>query len=521
MAELVTIAIGRAALMLISLLNVRLYTSYLSHDEVGRLALISGTATILSLLIDRSASAFWYRMVRPWSRAGLGHGRLAGLLLGTATMAILLGAGVSLIARTIGLGTPITWPWLALTCAVGVFFNSAYNALLGSINVLGERRWFVALGVTGSGLGLLLAIRFAHVDPRAEWWMLGTIVGQATLFPVLLIKTRQSMSRLHDHHGTVASTLRQTVSLRAWMHFAMPALVAAILYAAQMLGYRYVLNAVAGASQVALFTVGFGIGVAIMNAFEYFATQFLMPHFLAGVETFDAARMAAAWNRYARAIIPATVLVGMFAATGGPFLVRVLAAPSFAAAGPLVAWGVAADALRLVTQSMALVCQARLQMRHVLLPAVAGVLTSLGGIVWLARDHPMVGTGEALVLGAVVWLLLQVRSARRLLPIRLPWRVLVAAAGVGLPLVVAGQFATHAPITMSSSLFALAVGAAYVVLVGQADWSRLPDGHEPPRRASSAPDRGCHRRESPHRPAMTPRLKHHGIPDQVRPRSPS
>ncbi len=469
MAELLTIALGRFLLMLISLLNVRLYTSFLSHDQVGRLALLSGTATILSLLIDRSVSAYWYRMVRPWARARVGVARMRLLLVSTLVLALLLFVITSVIASTIGLGTTITWTWLVLICGASVFFNSAYNALLGSINVLGQRRKFVALSICGAATGLLIATQLARRTPHAEWWMLGTIVSQGLFFPVLIVVANRSMATIAKSEiQPVAEELDVAQVTRGWWHFAVPALVAAVLYAAQMLGYRFALNSVAGASQVAMFTVGFGVGVAIMNAFDYFATQFLLPHFLAGIESFERERMAVAWNRYATALMPATILVGALAASGGPLLIRLLAAPSFAAAGYLVAWGVAADGLRLLTQGMTLVSQARLEMRHVLLPSVAGVVTSLGGVLLLSRSNPLDGTGLALATGGAVWLVLQYRASRALLPIVLPWRQITGAVVATIPLVAGLRWAiaVNEAATPLFSLAALAVAAVYVLAVG-------------------------------------------------------
>ncbi|MFN8570905.1 MAG: hypothetical protein U0132_02540 [Gemmatimonadaceae bacterium] len=469
MAELLTIALGRFLLMLISLLNVRLYTTYLAHDQVGRLALLSGMATILSLLIDRSVSAYWYRMVRPWARARVGASRMRRLLLSTLALSILLLAVSGVIARTIGLGTPISWGWLILICGASVFFNSAYNALLGSINVLGQRRTFVGLGVCGAGCGLLVAMLLTRSTPRAEWWMLGTILSQAAFFPILLVVALRSMTRIAGEGAMIEVPEGDADQVtRAWWRFAVPALFAAVLYAAQMLGYRFALNAVAGPSRVAIFTVGFGIGVAIMNAFDYFATQFLLPHFLAGIESFERERMATAWNRYAAALMPATILVGALAAGGGPLIIRLLAAPSFAAAGYLVAWGVAADALRLLTQGMTLVSQARLEMRHVLLPSMAGVVTSLGGVLLLARANPLDGTGLALVAGGVVWLLLQYRASRALLPIRLPWRQMVGACGAAVPLIAGLRWGItlNEDATPLLTVAILALAGLYVVIVG-------------------------------------------------------
>ncbi len=357
MGDLITIGIGRLVQMFLALLQVRLYTAILSHEEIGRLALISGVATTLSLLIDRSVSAYWYRMVLPWARERHGRSGLLMLFAASGTLTVFLLVAALLVREVVGLGTPISLGWMLVVGGIAVYLNSAFNALTTSLNLLGERGAFVALSIAGLALGLILAFTLTKLHPAAEWWLLGIAFGQLLTLPVLLrLVYRGLVAGTHavsDGARVPASIPPRRIG--AWFHFAFPAFMAALLYAAQLLGYRFALNAVAGARSVAVFTVGFGAGVAVINAFDYFATQFLLPHFFAGIADASPERIVVAWNRYANALIPATLLVAAFAAAGGPFLIRILADSSFAGSGSIVAWGVAVDALRLITQLVAMV----------------------------------------------------------------------------------------------------------------------------------------------------------------------
>ena len=467
MNALLLIGTGRGLLLLLALANIRLYTELLSAVQVGRLSILIAITSVLSVLVDRSLGAYWYRMLVSWNQAGVLRGQLHRFIGALAIIGVAGAAATALLAETVGFGVAVSLPALAALAFCGIVLNSLFSAVTGSLNILGARGAFVAISVASVGLGLALSVSAGLRLPQAEWWLAGGFLAQAVvILPGLW---------LLDRHLAAPRTDVTPAGLDAasWRRFAGPAVVSAALYSAQLLGYRFVLNGVAGTKAVAFFTVAFGLGVAAMNAFDYFVTQLAQPRFFRRLTDADPSAMASAWNAYARAVVPAVILMALFTGAAGPLILRLGASSTFGAAGRIVAFGVAADALRILAQLVAMVPHATLETRRLVLPSIVGVTVSLvvGGA--LATVWPLAGMGIGLVLGGTIWLGLSYRVARRMLPIQVPWRVGALALAGGLPLALGLEAAYRTGVTDSvRGTFAVLATGGGVLMVLQYAFAR-------------------------------------------------
>ncbi len=452
--------IGRAFLGLASVISIRLYTSLLSRGQVGRYSLLSALGTAVTLALISPVAMYINRRLLEWDREGTARRHLVSygryLLLVTAFAVALF----VLLREVVGIGIQVSIQWLVVAVIGTVLIVTLSNTVATSINWLGYRLWFVTLTNLSAWIGLGASIFLATViRPDAEHWLLGTILGQ---IPIVLVGSAilWRLLRTNVMPGIVPDVT--SFSFPVVFAFAWPLVISTGLYWAQTQGYRFVLNEVAGLESVGVFTVGFTIGVSLTGVFDLLFTQFYLPIFYAEIAHGHDAAQAAAWNRYARAFLPALILMSAFVGGMGSYLARLLTGDEFRAAGRVVVWGVLAESLRQIVTMLSLVAHARVDMKHLILPSLIGVGVSLCGVYLLGALDPLNGTGLALGVGGALWVVLLIVQMRRLLPqIRLPSFTMSMASLLGVPLILSsflidsiwGDVSTHTAMAVAGGGF--------------------------------------------------------------------
>ncbi len=409
---MITIIFGRAAQFLLALAMMRVATTLLSPEEMGRVSLILTTIAFFAMFLVNPVGMFINRRLHAWQASGVARyylSRYVGYLL---LVALIAAAVLPLLNMSGVLGFGISTGWLILLVSGTLLFNTINQTSIPSLNLLGDSRQFVLLSVVTIAASFGCATLLVKmVQPAAQYWVLGLLLGQTLL---AVIGTRVFLSRLQTAkvaHVPAAITRRH---LRVLSSFAWPVAIAAGLGWVQGQGYRYLIEGQLGLAPLGLFVAGYGISAGMIAAFESVLATYFQPRLYRDVSNDQPALQARAWQRYAAAVLPSLLLTMAFIAMLAPELTRLFLGENFQSASEFVIWGALAEAARVVTGIYSLIAHVFMRTRWLILPGIVGAGLSLTLCALLIPEFGAAGAGFGLVVsGFAVVVTMHVLLARR------------------------------------------------------------------------------------------------------------
>lgn len=469
-ATLALMVLGRAALVAASIASTRAATELLGPTEMGAMHLLLGVIALPALLVS-SCGQFFNRQLVAWRLEGRlrqNFMRYLRFLLAAAALSA-LAAAPALVLLAPGSTRAGTVAWSAMLVAGSVAIASLHGALLNLCNLSGRRLGYVALSNATSWGGLALAVlacRAAGADALA--WMAALLCAQAVAALVAArLAADEFRAPAHDRAGTGGEG--DFVPARVWP-FAWPLLLCGGLYWAQRSLALPWLARHAPLEDLGRWSVAFSLGMLVMLTFDTLFKETYGPHFHRATPHADEAALCRAWNRYARAFVPALTAAALCTAAAAQPLLRWLTAPAFHADAVYVAWGAASQWFISLYSLGVLQAAGALRNRGLIGPNLAGALATA---LLLALPLPLPAALHAALATtgglACTALLVAARLARRpgyRWPLeRTAWAAALVAPAFGLPPLIGAAFA-HAP----AHLALMALFAAVAVLGIGAQW---------------------------------------------------
>lgn len=434
---MILILFGRACQFLLALATVRLATTVLTPVEMGKSALILSVIAMFALIFVNPVGMFINRRLHAWEILGRLKRYLQFYWLYLLVVSIIASICI-VIAHLLGiLSLDIGLYWLVLLVSGSLIFNTLNQTYIPSLNMLGFPGWFITLTLATQVVGLTLAATLViQVDPRAEYWLLGLLLGQGLITLIAKIiferKTRPQVTA-GEMNDRLTSAYFNTLYKFAW-----PLSIAVGFGWLQSQSYRFVMEKTSGLAELGLFVAGYSISAGIIAAFESVLTTYFQPQFYRRINTNNPVERTAAWNAYASALFPALLITVFFIGGLSKELSHVLLGPAFQAASVFVLWGALAEAARVLAGTYSLVAHAQMKTRLLIFPNAIGASLAVGLAVVLIPSLGGTGAGAALVTSSVVLVAVINWEMRKHMDIKLPIRRLgISALGGGVLLVMA------------------------------------------------------------------------------------
>lgn len=430
---MITIIFGRAAQFLLALAMMRVATTLLSPEEMGRVSLVLTTIAFFALFLVNPVGMFINRRLHAWQAGGVARHYLTRYAVYLVLVALASAVVLSLLymSGTVSFGVSIGW-LIFLVCG-SLIFNTINQTAIPSLNLLGDGGKFVALSVATIAASFVCATLLVEmVQPTAQYWLLGLLLGQMFL---AVIGSHVLFARLRQHgspvHATPAIHRRH---LQALFSFAWPVAIAAGLGWVQGQGYRYLMEGQLGLAQLGLFVAGYGISAGMISGFESVLTTYFQPRLYRDANADHPVEQAQAWHRYAAAVIPTLVLTVALIVMLAPELTRLFLGEQFQSSASFVVWGALAEAARVLSGIYSLIAHVYMRTRWLILPTLAGAVLSVALCALLIPRLGATGAGVGLALsGFVVVVMLHILLAYRVgggISIRPALLAALAAAGL-------------------------------------------------------------------------------------------
>lgn len=460
------IAIGRAAQFILALAMLRAATTLLSPEEMGKVSLIFTTIAFFVMFFVNPVGMFINRRMHAWQEVGVGQNYLKKYVV-FLTIVALWAVIFILILHTSGIvnfGVPTCW--IVGLVFTSIIFSTINQTAIPLINMLGDRRRYTYLSVITMIASFCFAILIVQmVERSAEHWVLGVILGQATIG---VIGAKYLFDMLD---AQCIEKAERTVDIRYYRHlftFAWPVGVAAGLGWVQSQAYRYLMEDQLGVAQLGLFVAGYSISAGLIAGFESILTTYFQPRLYKDVNNGDAEVHKQAWNKYATVVIPSLLLTTALIALLSEELTGVLLGSKFKEGAIFVLWGSLVEAARVLSGVYSLIAHVHMRTRWLILPSSIAAMLSIILSMTMIPTFGAGGAGLALaVSGYVGVFMLHILLAKHVgggISVSAIGKALLAAAALYLAAILVRYWVGEAELIGNLSVIVL-TGIVYLLLL--------------------------------------------------------
>lgn len=395
---MITLFLGRAGQFLLMLITMRVATSLLSPQEMGRVSLVLTTTAFYVLFLVNPVGMFINRRLHAWQASGVAVNYLTWY--GAYLLLIALIAALSLPMLVISgvVSTAIPLLWLIFLVCASILFTTLNQTAIPSLNLMGYNLWFVWLSLASTGASLVFASYLAWmVAPLAQYWVLGLLIGQTLLAGVGVWVV------VHQLRNVSRSGFRPRIKvnqLRGLFDYAWPVALAAGLAWVQGQGYRYLIEDQLGLAKLGMFVAGYGVSLGLIAGFESVLTAYFQPRLYQNANSDQAELRAKAWRAYASALIPALLLTMVLVIVLAPELGRLFLGQDFQTAVDFVIWGALAETGRSLMGVYSLIAHVQMRTRWLIIPNLIGATSSMVLCVAMIPIFDLQGIGLALTLAS-------------------------------------------------------------------------------------------------------------------------
>jgi O-antigen/teichoic acid export membrane protein len=425
----ILVLLGNIAQFIILLVTMRVASTYLPPEEMGRLSLIAATTAFYVLLFVNPVGMFINRRLHSWDAAGGAkyylklHWAYLLLVSGFATLSIY---GLKVLGV---LGDDFSTFWILLLVCGSIVFNTINQTAIPLLNLLGFRAQYFSLTLATISLSLLSAnILVSTYSPTAEYWQMGLLSGQMVLAVVGVIKLFSKL-RPASQIGLITKAHLQKIFVFAW-----PVAVSVAFNWVQTQGYRFLAVNALGLSMLGLFVAGYGISAGLIAAFESVMTTYFQPEFYKRVSNSNSSDQSMAWNTYAEAVLPALMLVVITLVAIAPELTYFMVGPDYQSASGFVLWGGLAEGSRVVAGVYGMAAHGKMKTTLLVWPNIIGALVCTLIVLLVAPVWGVHGVGFARAVAGVSLVLGMHFLMMKALEIKLPsmrlWMAVISGASL-------------------------------------------------------------------------------------------
>lgn len=410
---MITIISSRVAQFFLAIAMLRVATTLLSPEEMGKVSLVLTTIAFFAMFLINPVGMFINRRLHAWRVNGL-IGQYLKCYVGYLIIVAILSAVSLLIFNQGGLvsfGMSISWV-VVLVCT-SLIFNTVNQTSIPSLNMFGFTSYFAVLSTASLAISFIFAFMLAKLmQSSAEYWLLGLLGGQIILAIVGSIIFLKKIN-VHIPNNKLVQNIHRK-HLRSLLNFTWPLAIAAGMGWMQWQGYRFVIENHLGIRQLGLFVAGYSISAGIIAGFESILTTYFQPQLYSEANKGRSVDQDLVWRRYASAVIPPVILTAALIILLAPELTKIILSEGFQDAKYFVIWGALAETARVLVGVYSLIAHVHMRTIWLILPAIVGAVFSVALSIFLIPLFGSQGVGIALVIsGFVVVILLHMSFVYR------------------------------------------------------------------------------------------------------------
>ena len=443
--DLLLVALGRVASILVALISMRVVTHYLSPSQYGQLSILYTIQMFCGLLLINPVGQYINIKTHEWWEHKTLIERLSSYWMYILFVTLFGVCIFCYVGYFIGSFDSISAGMLAIAAAI--FFGTWSATLIPMLNMLGFREPSIILGVLTSALGLMLSALLTNFFPGESAWLLGQALGFALgglLGWRLLIK----------YSGYGISILKEKklkiINKTIFFNYCLPLAIATGFMWLQLSGYRFLIEKYWGIANLGFLVLGFQIASQVWGLVESLATQYLYPLFFKKVGAgSDQQVIQQAYSDLINTLIPVYLVVNgaMLMASGA--LLKILVSSTYSGAINFVILGTFIEMFRTIGNVLSNAAHVKGRTIALAIPYIVGSLCTILAIyiaAFLTLD--LIWAAISVLIGIGITLALMCISMRRQIPFSIDYMRWVGAFFV---MLLMGYLAEYMPTATSFS----------------------------------------------------------------------
>ena len=275
-----TVIFGRISQIFISFLILKLATTYLSPNEMGRMTLIITIASLFSLFLVSPIGNFINLKLLPWKKSGFLIPYLKYHFFYLFVVSLFSGLIIFFLLSFNLFKIDLEQSWLIGVVICYLLAISFNQTIIPSLNILGLKNLFVLLSIFTGLVSLFSSVMLIiNFSKEAVIWILGLIIGHSIggviAWIFLLLKFKNSQKKININF--FEKKMLPKIFFPSIISFVWPVTLALVLSWVQNQWYRFEFAKTFGESELGLFAAGLMLSVALIGSLESILTTYLLP----------------------------------------------------------------------------------------------------------------------------------------------------------------------------------------------------------------------------------------------------
>ena len=418
-SELFLLAFGKFLQMLLLFAAVRVFTTFLSVEEVGNLVLMLAVATFFGLALINPVGNFLNRRLNDWESEGTVLQHFFTFNTYNVFIAVIAFATPYLL-QSVNIGHSIDPLSFSIAISLFVFFNTWNQTLIPSLNLFFYRKAFVLFTLLSTSLYLVFStLLVVFYKATAFWWLVGQATGLGVGFLVAFLFFKKVMKKEEFVFPRIS-----VENIKSIVRFSAPLSVATFLLWSLGNFYKLIVEAEVSTEALAYIGLGLTLAVSLSGAVETLMMQVFHAHFYKGLSVSQNQNdREQVFQEFINNTLPMVSGALFVLICLSPYLVTLLADERYASVYIFVMVGVAIEFIKIFTNILSHAAHSEYKTHKNILPYFVGsVVSSAGVLVSVHFSSWQFGIVFSLILGWLCVLLLMLKSAKKLLNYYIPWK---------------------------------------------------------------------------------------------------
>lgn len=373
--DLKIIIAGRVLQIIITLVSIRVLTTFLSPEEVGNYYILLALLAFFNLVLLNPPGMYFSRHLLEWQRS---ENLLNAIFVFIVWMVIvaMLSIPISLfVYYWLGYETKFDLELFLIYMVMAIIISTIHRNVLYGSNTLGFRKEFVIYLIYTLILGLIVSSSIVYFYyPYSLGWVFGIILSELImLYIVFRFFIQNNKLDIAKIKWTLSKNRMQKILI-----FSLPIGLTTFLMWGQNTAYRFLVDYQYSAEVLGYIAVGLGISSAVFSSIESIAIQYFNPIFLKNILDVDKEKRGKAWNDIAKQIVPIYILAAFFTIAMSEVLITILVDSKFHDSYIYTMFGVGIEFFRVMTNLLNNVSQSEYKTTATIKPYFVGFLVSLG-----------------------------------------------------------------------------------------------------------------------------------------------
>jgi O-antigen/teichoic acid export membrane protein len=371
--DLIIVICGRAIQILLSLISIRLITTFFNPKEVGNYYLALSILSFFNLAFLNPIGTYFSRNLLIWQKSKNILNAWVVYFVFMIFVAIISVPIVFILFELTDYSQKFSKELFLIYIILSLIISTSHRSIINGLNILGKRILFTTLLLSTLVIGLLSSILFiCFIEESPLLWLFGIITSEIIILGYSAkLFFKKNKFTLHTIKNVFSFGLLKKVLL-----FVVPISFSTLLMWGQNISYRFIVDFKYSAEILGYIAVGLGVSSAIFSSIETLINQYFNPIFLKNILDANKEQRANIWNKIARVVFPIYIITLIFAISSSDKLITILASKEFFESYKYAMIGGFIEFFRVSTNLFKNVSQSEFKTKNIIFPYMLGFLIS-------------------------------------------------------------------------------------------------------------------------------------------------